>query len=83
MRLDQLQAAHYPKALAGETAATDRVLAIMDRRAKLLGLHAPRASEDALETADDARQKLLNKLEAMAERTGSAGAASTPPSEGC
>jgi hypothetical protein len=76
MRLDQLQAAHYPKALAGEGAATDRVLAIMDRRAKLLGLHAPRASEDAPETAD-ARQKLLEKLEAMAARTSGAGVAPT------
>lgn len=81
MRLDQLQAAHYAKALAGEAAATDRVLAIMDRRAKLLGLHAPRASEDAPDTAD-AKQKLLEKLDAMAARISGAGAAPTPPSNG-
>lgn len=39
-RLDQLQAAHWEKALQGCASATDRILAIMTRRAKLLGLDA-------------------------------------------
>jgi hypothetical protein len=36
-RLDELQAVHWPKALQGCVSATDRILAIMTRRAKLLG----------------------------------------------
>lgn len=37
-RLDELQAAIYPAALEGDTGAMDRVLAIMTRRQKLLGM---------------------------------------------
>ncbi len=37
-RLDRLQTAHWPQALGGSADATDRVLKIMDRRARLLGL---------------------------------------------
>jgi hypothetical protein len=41
-RLDRLQLALWPKATAGNLRAVDRVLAIMRRRAALLGLDAPR-----------------------------------------
>ena len=41
-RLDRMHAAVWPKAIAGNCRAVDRVLAIMARRAKLLGLDAPR-----------------------------------------
>jgi hypothetical protein len=40
-RLDRLQAAMWGPALQGSAAAVDRVLRIMERRAKLLGLDAP------------------------------------------
>jgi hypothetical protein len=40
-RLDQIMFQHFTQALKGDTAATDRVLKIMERRAKLLGLDAP------------------------------------------
>lgn len=40
-RLDGLMVALWPKARRGDLAAVDRVLKIMERRAKLLGLDAP------------------------------------------
>lgn len=40
-RLDALLERVWPRALAGHLPAVDRVLAILDRRARLLGLHAP------------------------------------------
>jgi len=40
-RLDALFFTLWPKARAGDTAAIDRVLRIMERRAKYLGLDAP------------------------------------------
>ncbi len=62
LRLDQLQAAHYKAAMGGDAAAIARVLSIMDRRAKLLGL------DGAAETAaslDEARASLMKKLESL------------------
>ena len=41
LRLDELQEAVWEKALEGETKPLARVLTIMERRAKLLGLDAP------------------------------------------
>ncbi|MBB4198583.1 hypothetical protein CCR94_18795 [Rhodoblastus sphagnicola] len=63
MRLDQLQTAHYKEAMKGDSAAAQRVLAIMDRRAKLLGLDA---NTEAGASLDEARQSLINKLEQLA-----------------
>jgi hypothetical protein len=63
MRLDQLQAAHYKAAMGGDAAAISRVLSIMDRRAKLLGLDA---GPEAAASLDEARQTLLKKLDALA-----------------
>jgi hypothetical protein len=40
-RLDALLERVWPRAMAGHLPAVDRVLAILDRRARLLGLHAP------------------------------------------
>ena len=62
LRLDQLQAAHYKAAMNGDSAAAQRVLAIMDRRAKLLGLDS--AGEEAA-PLDEARATLLKKLAAL------------------
>jgi hypothetical protein len=41
LRLDELQNAIWQRATDGEVRALDRILAIMTRRAKLLGLDAP------------------------------------------
>jgi hypothetical protein len=64
-RLDLLQAVHFAKAVAGDNPATDRVLAIMDRRAKLLA--APPTAQETAET-ESARKALLEKLNAIAAR---------------
>ena len=40
-RLDRLQRTWWGKALSGDEKATDRVLKIMEHRAKYLGLYAP------------------------------------------
>ena len=63
LRLDQLQAAHYRAAMGGDAAAASRVLSIMDRRAKLLGLDA---SAEATQSLDQARDSLLKKLDSLA-----------------
>jgi hypothetical protein len=47
-RLDRLLEAVWPKATAGELAAVDRVLLIMARQAKLLGLDADRGGPSVL-----------------------------------
>ena len=62
-RLDQLQAAHYKAAMGGDAASAARVLSIMDRRAKLLGLDAGAEASNSL---DEARDSLLKKLEFLA-----------------
>ena len=63
MRLDQLQSAHYKQAMTGDAAAAQRVLAIIDRRAKLLGLDAAMETGASLE---EARDSLIKKLEQLA-----------------
>jgi hypothetical protein len=63
LRLDQLQAAHYKAAMGGDAAAAARVLSIMDRRAKLLGLDS---GAEATQSLDEARQSLLKKLDLLA-----------------
>jgi hypothetical protein len=45
LRLDELQNAIWQRATDGEVRALDRILAIMTRRAKLLGLDAPQHQE--------------------------------------
>ncbi len=59
LRLDQLQAAHYKAAMGGDATAIARVLSIMDRRAKLLGLDA---GAEATASLDEARASLMKKL---------------------
>jgi len=41
LRLDELLNALWDTAIAGDLKAVDRVLKVMERRAKLLGLDAP------------------------------------------
>lgn len=53
-RLDRLQVAVWSRALRGDLAAVDRVLRIMERRAKLLGLdHADGIAERTLQLEAD------------------------------
>jgi hypothetical protein len=40
-RLERLHRAHWDKALTGDLDATDRIIKLMNRRAKLLGLDVP------------------------------------------
>lgn len=44
-RLDRIQYAHWAKAMSGDYKAARVVLAVMDRRARLLGLDAPEKRE--------------------------------------
>lgn len=64
-RLDQLQFAHFRQAVKGDGAATDRVLKIMDRRAKLLGLDAPSkiapTTPDGMETYQGMTERELDQ----------------------
>jgi hypothetical protein len=48
-RLDVLQTAVWPKAVAGHLKSVDAVLAIMARRSRLLGLDAPRVAPERIE----------------------------------
>jgi DNA-binding CsgD family transcriptional regulator len=52
LRLDELQNALWEKAIDGDDKALGRVLAIMERRAKLLGLDAPTRREVQVSPAD-------------------------------
>lgn len=54
IRLDRLQAAVWTKALGGDLPAVDRVLKIMERRARLLGLDAPQTVNVSHEMTDAA-----------------------------
>lgn len=59
-RLDALQAAYWDAALAGNLDAADRVLRIIDRRARLLGLDAPQRME--MNTGDVDLDATVSKL---------------------
>jgi len=51
-KLDRLERALLPLALQGQGPASDRVLSIMDRRARLLGLDRPTRHEVTMLTQD-------------------------------
>ena len=61
LRLDGLLTAMWPHAMAGKGWAVDRVLAIMQRRARLLGLDAPTRVNVITEDMIDAE---IRRLEA-------------------
>ena len=67
-RLDCLQAALWDKAMAGHLGSVGKVLKIMERRAKLLGLDAP--AKVAPTSADDHRP--YSDSEAMSQEERSA-----------
>jgi hypothetical protein len=85
-RMDEMMAGIYPTALQGDMQAIDRVLRIMERRAKLLGIDAPTRQEvtgaeggplDIRAVASEFKAKLMAlsdaELEAEAKRLGVAG----------
>jgi AraC-like DNA-binding protein len=62
-RLDDLLAAHWAGALAGDTAATRQILAVMDRRARYLGLDSiDQTLDDGISLIGD----LMKGIRAMA-----------------
>jgi hypothetical protein len=61
-RLDAMTAALWPRAMDGDLRATDRILGIMDRRARLLGLDAPRR-EAITVVRRDQFMEMINQLE--------------------
>lgn len=69
-RLDALQAAHWPQAVAGSVRSADLVLRIIDRRTKLLGLDQARTDDDrprylVVSAPDDDEAGYVRQLQAI------------------
>lgn len=64
-RLDRLMMAHWNAAIAGDTKATQMVLNIMDRRARLLGIDAPVKVDITQWVVEQARAEGLDEREAV------------------
>lgn len=62
-KLDRLERALLPLALQGQTTAADRVLSVMDRRARIVGLDKPQMHEHTVITRD-ALDAEIERLEA-------------------
>lgn len=79
-RLDALHAALWPAAMGGDLPSVDRVLKLMERRAKILGLDAtPKAGEDDL---DELIQRELNRIAGLEESSGDSQAQTARTPEG-
>ena len=52
-RLDRLHEALWPRAIGGDDAALDRLLRVIDRRVRLLGLDAPARGQADVRKAYD------------------------------
>jgi hypothetical protein len=62
-RLDRLLLAFWPAALEGDEKAADRVLRIMDQRAKLLGLNMPtKVDVDATVSVDPSEIEIVRRI---------------------
>jgi hypothetical protein len=68
-RLDALQAALWTKATNGDLGSVDRVLKLMERRAKILGLDAP-PQKPAEGDIDDLIQRELDRIGGLEEPSG-------------
>jgi len=66
-RLDRLQQAFFSAALQGDTAAFDRVLKAMERRAKYLGLDEPDELRAMVQTDPELVQTLMQALQDFPE----------------
>lgn len=62
-KLDRLERSLMPLALQGQATAADRVLSVMDRRAKLLGLNKPERFEHTVISRDAIESEIV-RLEA-------------------
>jgi gamma-glutamyl:cysteine ligase YbdK (ATP-grasp superfamily) len=67
-RLDRMLEGLWEKAITGHTWEVDRVLAIMDRRAKLLGLDSGNAEKGVSQFADSFRLGAETMRQLHAER---------------
>jgi len=67
LRLDALQRGHWAKALRGSGWDTDRVLAIMDQRARLNGLRAPERKQIEVLTVDTVQAAIDQLTREIAE----------------
>lgn len=81
LRLDDLQKSLWARARKGDLAAMDRIIRVLERRAKLLGLDAPvKAALTDPEGAPvplDARDSLFERLTRLAAGEAAAGGAGT------
>lgn len=63
-KLDRLERTLLPRAIAGEYAAVDKIISLMDRRARMLGLDKPQLHEHTIITMD-AIEAEISRLEAQ------------------
>ena len=87
-RLDALQAAHWPQALAGSVRSADLVLRVIDRRVKLLGLDQLLSMGDRPRTlvvnaADWDEASYIDQLRAVSDEPNSASRKSNGARSGC
>jgi hypothetical protein len=75
-RLDALHATLWPLARTGELGAVDRVLKVMERRAKILGLDAPPAKAEG--DLDDQIQRELDRINGRLEESAADGQEAIP-----
>lgn len=66
-KLDRIEKIFFPKILAGDLGATDRVFSAMDRRARLLGLDKPQEHRHTVITQDMIHAE-IERLEAEIEK---------------
>ena len=66
-RLDDLQTAVWERAINGDYAAIDRCLAIMERRARLMGLDAPRQTLVGVGVASDSFEPPRVRVEVVSQ----------------
>jgi hypothetical protein len=79
LRLDALQRAHWAKALRGSGWDTDRVLAIMDQRARLNGLRAPERKQIEVLTTDTVQAAIDQLTREIAEEDAMTAALAADP----
>jgi|SRR5215813_5942998 len=79
-RLDTLHGALWTKALGGDLGAIDRILKLMERRAKILGLDAPPKAPDG--DLDELIQRELGRIAGLEEPDGFGQAATTRTAAG-
>jgi|TARA_Y100000593_G_C4279956_1_gene322230 hypothetical protein len=71
-RLDEITSTIWPYVIQGQTQYIDRILKVMDRRAKYLGIDAPEKQEVRQEVIEDgsALSELARRLDKYAQSNG-------------